>query len=136
MLFHLFIFRFVVYYKLFHLSDRYRIFCACAFLHWVAEVFAVFIDTNITITGVFFPFRRSWSLFLASIIIRTWSSFKVIRFVVAHVCYIFALQFLPIHQSTSRLKILLTYSIVLLEHFFLSTSDLTITFEICLIIEV
>ena len=87
----IFIAIFAFYNKLFHLTDGYICCCARAFIRWMAELFTVFIDTNITILWIFFIFRCARSLLFALGIIRTWSFFVFIR---AHSCYVDALQFL------------------------------------------
>ena len=110
---------FVYFHNLFHITDGCILWCACAFIHWMKEVFTIFIHTNITITWFFFLLIRAQSISLTLFVIRTWRFFVFIRFLVVRNRCVDTFLFLPVHRSNSRLIFLLTCTIVLL------TSDLT-----------
>ena len=88
--------------------------CAGAFVRWVADVVSTFIHTDITVMSFrslimtcihsFLIFRRTQSIFLALIIIRTWSIFIFVCFIVAHTRYINAFGFFLVHRSNYRLN--------------------------------
>ena len=88
--------------------------CACAFVRWMTYIFYQFIQTDITVMWFhsllmtfihsFLLFRRTRSLLLALIIMRTWSIFMSVCFIVAYTCYIDVFWFFLIHRSNTRLN--------------------------------
>ena len=101
---HILIFNFLLFRQLFHPTDVYSLWCTCVLIRWVAEVIYAFIDTNITIMWFLFIFVHAWSLFLALVIIRTWSFFMFVHFIFVCARYFDPFQFLPIHRSNYRLN--------------------------------
>ena len=101
---YLFCIKFEYFHNLFHITNVRILCCARAFIHCIKEVFTTFIHTNITITLFFFHIRRSRSLFVALIIVRTQSFFVFTCFVVPRNRYVYAFQLHSIHQHNSRLN--------------------------------
>ena len=95
--------RFLYFYNLFHLTDGHKILCACAFILSVAERFAAFIYTHISIVWSLSIFRYTQSLFLALTIVRTWRFLLFVRFLVACTHYFDDFQFFTIQKKVISL---------------------------------
>ena len=103
--------------------------CECAFVRWVEDFFAAFINTNITITWfhrffvkciyTFFLFSSTRGLLFALVIIRTQIIFMFVCFIFPRTRYTDAFWFFLIHQNNPRL-------IFSLACFVLTTSNLTL----------
>ena len=102
------IFVFLTYF--FHLTDGRILCCACAFIHWMKEVFTAFVHMNITIMWFLFLFRRAQSIFLSLIIIITQKNYMSICFLVTCYCDVYDLQFLTIPIINYRLNCLVDVS--------------------------
>ena len=96
--------KYLLFHKLFYLTGGHSCWCERTFIHWMAELFTLFIHTKITITCCLFLFRRDQSISPAFITIHTCSFFMFFNFIVARTYCIGAFQLHPINKSNYRLN--------------------------------